>query len=104
MKDFILQIEADNIRWAKMRLNHAVSSMRWLWMQSGLFFVMGLFFVILPLTGGSWFNIATTLIYWTATVFFIWRFMPIHRREARHALRALAEARIRMRKIMEEEY
>lgn len=103
MKAILIDLEEFNIRFAKTRMSHAVSQMRWLWIQTALFSGLGMYFFITTLLGSSWFYLASTAIYWAGAVLFLKKFMPIHRKSINRYLRQIAGARIRLRRIIEME-
>jgi hypothetical protein len=103
MDELMKQIEESNLRWALHSLRQAKSQRRWSIGQGAIFAALGLVYIVFVVTGSSWFYLVSTAIYFAATAFFwkwawgrwtdsIWR-----------ALRQVACARIRLRKLTEEE-
>lgn len=99
MKQILIDLEQHNIRWARQMRAHNVSQIKWLWAQTILFGAVGSWFLLIPFFGGSWWYLATALIYGGMILFF-WRWAyPRHVTGIWKAARQEAEARKRLKEL-----
>ena len=103
MVKILVDLEEHNIRWARQMRRHHKSSIKWLHAQTGLFAVVGAYFLIAPVVfDQSWWYVGTAAIYGVAIFFFYKWAYPRHIRGLWAAARQEAEARIRMKRLYEE--
>lgn len=103
MKELMIELEESTLRWAMHNFRSAKSQRAWSIGQGAVFAGLGLWYVILIATGSSWFYLFSAAIYFGAT-FFFWKWAWGRWTAACwRALRQIAYARNRLRKLMEEE-
>lgn len=102
MKEILLGLETMNLEWARRRVRTARSMQRGMFWQAGLFLFFGAVFFVWYALGGSWWNLITVAIYFAGGMFFLRLARTKYALMVWRALRSEAEAKVRVRKIMEE--
>lgn len=102
MKEILLSLEENNVRIAQNQRQYAKSQMKWLHFQSIMFSALATYFCLSPLLGGSWWYLVTGVIYLSVVVFTYRMLFPRQVSAVWSANRKIAEANLRMRKLIEE--